>query len=191
MLFNWSLLFSSKWDVTPKNGERDESNWHSLILSIHPFLLHLLPRTFSCSLFIFLSLSYSHALSLLSVKTSRWGEERHNAACQQTNRLISSDGSGYMTHFFTLCGCCWRTHCHASSPHWTLLFWVHPTPDGAVVGIGEVLRVRQWPEDTNRPEGVHGGADLGERIFRPHRPAPNPRIVEEEELVVGEVDAWQ
>lgn len=37
---------------------------------------------------------------------------------------------------------------------------------------------------------MYGGAHLVESILRPHGAAPDLRVVEEEQLIMSEVEAW-
>jgi len=76
-------------------------------------------------------------------------------------------------------------------PHRTFLDGVHGRAEGAVEGPGKVLRVGQRPQNPDWPRRVHRGADFGQRVLRPHRAAPDLRVVEEKELVVGEGNSRQ
>ena len=68
---------------------------------------------------------------------------------------------------------------------------VHGRAPGTVVGPGEVIAVREGPEHAHRPGRVHAAAYLGERVLRPHRAAPDLRVIEEEQLIVRQVYARQ
>jgi len=76
------------------------------------------------------------------------------------------------------------------SPDGAFAVRVHGRTSSALIGVGEFLRIGQRPEDPNWSRRVNRRTDLGQRILRPHRSAPDLRIVQEKQLVVSQVQTW-
>jgi len=76
-------------------------------------------------------------------------------------------------------------------PHAALFRRIHGAAQWAIVGAGEVARIRKWPQDTDESRRVDRGPDLGQSVLRPHRSTPDLGVVEKEQLVVGHVQAGQ
>jgi len=68
--------------------------------------------------------------------------------------------------------------------------WVHGRTGGALIGVGEFLRVGQRTQDADWSRRVNRGSDLGQRVFWSHGTAPDLRIVQEEQLVVTQIQTW-
>ena len=76
-------------------------------------------------------------------------------------------------------------------PDVALLFGIHSTSNGAVVCPGEVVGIGQGAQHPDGPQRMNGDEHLDFGLLGPHGPAPDLRVVEEEELVVAELDARQ
>lgn len=78
-----------------------------------------------------------------------------------------------------------------SLPHRTLFQWVHRRSKRTFIGFSKVYWVGERSEHADGSWRVHGGSNLGKGVLRPHRAAPDLRVVEEEQLFVGQRDAGQ
>ena len=68
---------------------------------------------------------------------------------------------------------------------------VHPGARVTAVSFGKLYRVWKRSQHPDRAWGVHAGADLGFRVFWPHRATPDLCIVQEEKLLVCHVQPWE
>lgn len=76
-------------------------------------------------------------------------------------------------------------------PNAAFLLGIHRRAQRAAVSLGKVLAVWQGTQHPYRTRWMHAAADLRESILRPHGTAPDLRVIEEEQLIVGEIHSWQ
>ena len=76
-------------------------------------------------------------------------------------------------------------------PDGTLVGGVHGGSGWAVVRLGEVDRIAERTDHPDRTRRMDRRPDLRQGVLVAHRAAPDLGVVEEEELVVGELDAWE
>ena len=80
---------------------------------------------------------------------------------------------------------CLRHGKKKKSPNGTLAPWIHWRTDGTLVGCSKFWRIGERTEYSDRSRRVNRWTNLGERIFRPHRTAPDLSVVEEKQLIVA------
>lgn len=68
---------------------------------------------------------------------------------------------------------------------------IHFRSSRTVISLGEILRVGERTDNADYSGRVHRASDLRECILRSHRAAPDLGVVEEEELVVGQIKPGQ
>lgn len=72
-------------------------------------------------------------------------------------------------------------------PYTALAGRVHSWSDWTAISLCKIFRVGKRADNADYARRMNWTADLCECILRPHRPAPDLCIVQEEELVMGEI----
>lgn len=76
-------------------------------------------------------------------------------------------------------------------PYAAFVGGIHGRTQRAVVGSRKIPGVRQRSQDPDGSRRMDAGPDLGQRIFWTHRPAPDLGVVQEEQLVMGQIQSGQ
>lgn len=74
-------------------------------------------------------------------------------------------------------------------PNAALFRRIHGTPQRTAVGSGKVPGIRERPQHPDKARRVDRGPDLGQGVLRSHRSAPDLGVVQEEQLIVGHIQA--
>lgn len=81
--------------------------------------------------------------------------------------------------------------CRIFLPNTAFTRRIHFRSSRTVISLGEILRVGERTDNADYSGRVHRASDLRECILRSHRAAPDLGVVEEEELVVGQIKSRQ